>query len=315
MKGAIRMRKTVLKRIVCVLVTLCLFASCLVPCAAEAPVAEDRPVFLLMGDSIPDAFGIDNRDEACYGRIVADTDNFVYRNLGRTAMDSAELLDFIDLYAVWDNETDGWRGVKDYIAEADIICLSIGGNDFFDQDDTVKMLAGSLFGVNRKKLDAIADQYYENLCGILDRYRTINPDAVVIVQTLYSVWYGIGAIANRACSTRVNAMIEKYDREHPGRIHICDIAPAMHLKPQNLADDCVHPNARGNVAIAEVLLQKLYDLGLGAETTPVVNVPGEDWNYFSEVCEKKSEVFCLTALVMIVTGNGVNVFRLMKEMK
>ena len=132
------------------------------------------------------------------------------------------------------------------------------------------------------------------------------------MQTLYSVWYGLGAIANRACSKRVNAMIEKYDREHPGRIHICDISSAMHGKPRNLADDCVHPNAQGNVAIARILLQKLFDLGLGSETEPVVNVPGEDWNYFTTYYGEKKGML-LAALAMLATGNGVNVFRLFRE--
>lgn len=302
------------KRIVCVLLCLAMLASlCLLPAGAEAPQeSADAPVLLLMGDSIPDAYGIRNRDEACYGRIVADTDHFIYRNIGITATDSGELIDLIDLYALWDKERNGWRNVTDYIAEADIICLSVGGNDFFDREDTVKLLVGALFGVNRKTLDAIAAQYYENLCGLLDRIDAINPDAVVIVQTLYSVWYGFGAIANRACSKRVNAMIEKYDREHPGRIHICDIASAMHGKPRNLADDCVHPNAQGNVAIARILLQKLFDLGLGSETEPVVNVPGEDWNYFTTYYGEKKGTL-LAALAMLATGNGVNVFRLFKE--
>ncbi len=305
------------KRIVCFVLIVSMLASFFMLSAGAEDVQTDadQPVFLLMGDSIPDAFGIENRDEACYGRIVADTDHFRYRNLGRTAMDSAELLDFIDRYAVWDDELDDWHGVKAYIAEADILCLSIGGNDYFDQDNTKELLVGALFGVNKKALDAIADQYYENLCAILDRIESINPDAVVLVQTLYCVWYGLAAVANRACSKRINTKIEQYDREHPGRIHICDIAPAMHGKPRNLADDCVHPNARGNVAIAEIVLQTLYDLGLGTETTPVVNVPGEDWNYFAEVSEKRSTALFLTALVMLVTGNGVNIFRLLKQAK
>ena len=306
--------RCICKRITGVFLVVSMLVSFrLIPCSAvDVPDEEPRPVFLLMGDSIPDAYGIKNRDEAGYGRIVADTDSYVYRNIARTAMDSAELIDLIDLYALWDTEQSGWRNVSDYIAEADIICLSIGANDFFDRDDTVKLLVGALFGVNRKKLDAIAAQYYENLCGIVDRIDALNPDAVVLVQTLYSVWYGLAGNANRACARRLNAMIEKYDREHPGSIHICDVAPAMHGKPRNLADDCVHPNANGNVAIAEVVLRTLYDLGLGTQTTPVVNAAGEDWNYFTTYYEQKKGMF-LASLAMLATGNGVNVFRLLKE--
>lgn len=307
------MRHHARRRIVCILLAASMLASfcTLFTLAADTP-DTDRPVLLLMGDSIPDAYGIDNRDEACYGRIVADTDGYVYRNIGRTATDSAELLDLIRNYALWDRERNGWRNVTDYIDEADIICLSIGANDYFDQDDTAKLLVGALFGVNRKTMDAIAEQYYDNLCMILDEIRAVNPDAVVIVQKIYRAWYGFAAIAYRAMTKRINGMIDRYDREHPGRIAVCDLQSAMYGKPRNLADDCVHPNASGNVAIAEVLLQTLYDLGLGTETVPVVNVPGEDWNYFTEYYGKGKGAL-LAAVVMLATGNGVNVFRLFRE--
>ena len=306
------MNQTV-KKIVCILLTLGMLLSLGVPCTAAAEQTdEDAPVLLMLGDSIPAAFGIRNPEEASYGRIVADTNRYVYRNIARTAMDSTELLDFIELYAVWDRELNGWHGVKDYIAEADIICLSIGANDYFDHPDVEKLLAAALFGVNRKTLDALADRYYENLCAIIDWIVTLNPDAVVLMQTVYCVWYGLAANANRACAKRINAKIEQYDREHPGRIQICDISPTMHRKPQNLASDCAHPNARGNVAIAKVVLQKLYDLGLGSETEPVVNVPGEDWNYFDEYSDDPTKVLFLTALVMLATGNGVNIVRLFR---
>ena len=305
--------KNKIKKTVSILLAIGMLLSCLIPCCAAAAQDDtDEPLFLLLGDSIPDAFGIRNRDEACYGRIVADTDHFRYRNLGRTAMDSAELLNFIDIYGVWDSDARKYIDVKEYIAQADIICISIGANDYFDHPDCEKLLVGALFGVNRKTLDAIADQYYENLCAIMGRIRSLNPDVTVLVQTVYCVWYGLAANANRACSRRVNAMIERYDREHPGDICICDVSPAMNRQPQNLADDCAHPNARGNVAIAGVVLQTLYDLGLGSETEPVVNVPGEDWNFFEEYTEKRSDALLLTALVMLVTGNGVNIFRLFR---
>lgn len=302
-------------RLVCILLVTAMLASFFMICANadDAPSDEQKPVLLLMGDSIPDAFGIDNRDEACYGRIVADTDGYVYRNIGRTAMDSAELLDFIDLYAVWDNERNGWRNVEDYVAEADVICISIGANDYFDQENTTDMLVKALFGLNKAELDAIADQYYENLCALIDLIRSINPDVTVIMQTIYQSWYGIAANANLALTKRINGMIEKYDLEHPGSIHICDVGPAMTRRPENLSDDCVHPNANGNVAIAQALLQTLYDLGLGSETTPVVNVPGEDYHYFLEYYDAGAKGVFLTMLVMLATGNGVNIFRLLKD--
>ena len=304
------------KKIVSVLLAVVTLVSVCAPCAAYAADDEpEEPFFLLLGDSIPDAFGIANRDEACYGRIIADTNHYRYRNLGRTAQDSSELIDFINLYAAWDDEEDRFINVSDSIEQADIICLSIGANDYFDSPDAEDLLIGAVLGTNDAVMDKIAEDYYRNLCTIIDLIRELNPDATIILQTIYCVWYGIAARANRGCSSRVNKMIERYDSEHPGQVHICDIAPAMERKPENLADDCVHPNAKGNVAIAEVLLQKLYDLGLGSETTPVVNVEGNDWHYFLDYSETRSKGIWLTMLVMFVTGNGINIFRFLREVR
>ena len=299
-----------IRKLTAILLSIVMLTALLIQTAAGADTEQaDEPVFLLLGDSIAEAYGIWNRDEACYGRIVADTDHFLYRNLAYAGADSADLLEDIDY---WEDAESSWYNLKTRIKEADIICMCIGANDFFNRPDTDKLLVGALFGVNKAKLDAIADQYYENLCAIMDRITTLNPDAVILVQTVYCIWYGLAANANRALSERVNAMIEKYDRTHPGVIHICDVAPAMNGQPQNLADDCVHPNARGNVAIARVILQTLYDLGLGTETEPSVNVPGVDCHFFMDRFGRDTKGMLLTALVMLITGNGANIMRLFR---
>ena len=126
-----------------------------------------------------------------------------------------------------------------------------------------------------------------------------------LLQNLYCVWYGIAAHIYKACTNRVNAMIEKYDAEHPGEVILCDISSAMDRHPERLADDCVHPNAAGNVAIAEVVLQQLYDMGLGTETTPVINNPGVDYNFFEYYYENQTVARLLSALVKIATGNAL----------
>ena len=190
------------------------------------------------------------------------------------------------------------------IAWADIISISIGANDYFDNDDVYTLAVGAFFMLNNKQLDEIADQFYLNLCAIIDTIKTLNPDVTILLQNVYDgVWYGIAEHLYKACVNRVNDKIYQFDREHPGAVEICDISPAMNGHPERLAADCVHPNAAGNVAIAEVVLQQLYDLGLGTQTTPVINTPGEDWNYFERFYENKVLARFLTVLVRLVTGN------------
>ncbi|MBQ6065505.1 MAG: SGNH/GDSL hydrolase family protein [Clostridia bacterium] len=284
-----------MKKLLAVLLAAVLAASCCLPAFA----AEERHLrYLLLGDSIAEGYGVENPDEACYGRIVADTDGYDYENYARVAMDSGELLERL-------SEETGYFYIRSAVARADIISLSIGGNDYFDHPDVVNLAVGAFFMVNGKKLDGIAEQFYENLCAVIGEIKALNPDATILLQKLYCVWYGVAAHIYTACTGRVNAMIEKYDKEHPGAVVLCDISPAMDGHPERLADDCVHPNAAGNAAIAEVVLRQLYDLGLGTETTPVVNHPGVDYNFFEKYYDNKTVARLLTVLIKTLTGNLV----------
>ena len=302
------------KKIICILVTIGLLLPVCIPfCAAAEREDAQEPLLLLLGDSIAAGFGVTNPDEACYGRIVADTDHFRYCNLAKPATDSAELLQFMEEGTAPDPISGEDCAVTDLIAQADIICLSVGGNDYFDNPETLQLLLGAGKAEYDEKLDAVADALYLNYCEIIRRIRSVNPDAVIFAQTLYNVWYGMGKKPYHACSDRVNAVIEKYDREHPDTVCVCDISPAMDHKPENLAFDCIHPSASGNVAIAELILQKLHDMGLGTETTPVAGVPGKDWNIYEMMFDNKVSAFLFTALMMLISGNGKNIIRLFRH--
>ena len=243
--------------------------------------------------------GYNNVDvEACYGRIVADTNGYNYTNYAVVATDSSDLLMRLNDYWSYQHAVE-W---------ADVISLSIGANDYLANPDAVSLTIGALFRLNYKQLDKIADGFYDNLCLIIDRITELNPDAVILLQRVYSVWYGFAANAFDAAASRCNSVIDKYAEEHPGRVVICDITPAMNGVHENLADDCVHPNAAGNVAIARIVLAQLKDLGLGTATEPVVNVQGIDYNFyvkqFGTVPGK-----LITFIVKVLTGNGANLNR------
>ncbi len=302
-----------LKRTICMLLTVSMLLSLCIPSSALATqAAEKEPVFLLLGDSIASGFGISNPEEACYGRIVADTNHYAYRNLAVMGTDSTELMDAIETGTVQNPATGEEITWKDCIRAADIICLSVGANDFFERPDFTQILVGAISG-KTDLLDETAALYSGNLRSILDTVYALNPDAAVIVQTYYCSCRGLAKRVNLAVTDRINAAIEQFDKEHPGRIHICDISPAMTGKPENLADDCLHPNAKGNVAIAEILLKTLRDLGLGSETTPVVKVPGQDRNRYMEMYETRAEGVRFTIIMMLLTGNGVNILRLIRN--
>ena len=282
-----------MKKVIAILLTVLLCFSLSVPAFAKAPLN-----YLLLGDSIAEGYGIENSDEACYGKIVADTNGYSYLNYAVVATDSSDLLSRLENYSSYQSA----------IAWADIISLSIGANDYLANPSAVSLTVGALFKLNYKTLDKIADGFYDNLCLIIDRMTELNPDAVILLQKVYSVWYGFAANAFDAAASRCNAVIEKYAAEHPGKVVICDITPAMNGIHENLADDCVHPNAAGNVAIARIVLAQLKDLGLGTETEPVVNVQGIDYNFYV----KQFGPFAgkvIEYLVKTLTGNSANLKR------
>ena len=292
-----------MKRFISVLLAALLCALCVLPSFAAEP--DRRLNSLLLGDSIAAGFGIDNPREACYGRIVADTNGYVYHNLARTATDSYELIEYMSEGSFYDTYYD----IRGLIADADIISLSIGSNDYFDNDDVVKLAVGAFFRVNGKQLNEIADGFYANLCTIINMIRELNPDCAILVQNVYNVWYGIGGPLYRSITGRVNGVIDKYLAEGHDNVYLCDISPAMDRKPENLADDCVHPNAAGNVAIAACVLQRLKELGLGENTEPVVNCEGVDYNFFEETMDNKFLAKFVTFLIKVLTGNIANIGR------
>lgn len=69
-----------------------------------------------------------------------------------------------------------------------------------------------------------------------------------------------------------------------------------------LADDCVHPNAKGNVELARHMLILLKNLGLGGNTEPVILTPGMDYNFYRQ---SFGNVFgtVVWQLVRFLTGN------------
>ena len=58
------------RKIIAVLTAISL---CFVMFSVFASAEEDELNYLVIGDSIAEGFGLKNPEEACYGRIVADT--------------------------------------------------------------------------------------------------------------------------------------------------------------------------------------------------------------------------------------------------
>lgn len=284
------------KKILSVILTCCLIMTMF--CFVSSAAGEVKN-YLLLGDSITQGFGVANPDEACYGKIVADTNGYNYRNDSMFARNSDTMLNLLKTS----------YKIRQDVAWADIISLSIGSNDYLANDDVVMLVIGALLGINNKTLDEIADAYYVNLCDIIDEIHSLNPDVVILIQNAYVTWTGFAGRAFNAGVSRVNGTIDKYLENHPDNgVYFCDISPAITGHKDRVADDCVHPNDKGNVAIAELVLGQLHEMGLGTETVPVVNAKGINYNYFTNLL---GDFFgpVVSVIVKVLTGNAVNIIR------
>ncbi len=238
-------------------------------CLPLSVAAQEKPLhFVALGDSIVRGDGIYNSEDACYARIVADTNGYTYANHAVNGSTSANLLEQLQDERVIDD-----------IKAADIINISIGGNDFLQQN--VPLLIVRVARGNFKNIDDITEMLAENYAEAIATIKAVNPDAVIIAQTLYNpridALRGIYGVA----VDRVNQTILAYAEQNPGAIHVMDVRPVFEGRFDYVAADTIHPSASGNAAIARLLLQTLSDMGLGENTQPVIKTPGIDEIPFS----------------------------------
>jgi lysophospholipase L1-like esterase len=248
------------KRIIAVLLSAMLLLGVL----SVAAAAADRPFYLVLGDSIAYGSGLSNPKDAVYGKVVADTNGYEYANYAVPGHTTANLMKRMK------NET-----VRAAIARADIISISIGGNNYI-LGNMPGLMADVLVRGDVSQFNRIDKAYYEDLCEIFAGIRALNPDAVILMQTLYNPQTGyVGEVYDYGCE-RINGSVRRYAETYPGEIEIVDVAAYLTDHSTDFASDRVHPSAAGNEKIARAVLEKLAELGLTDQTEPVIRTPGKD---------------------------------------
>ena len=286
-----------------ILLIVCLVGAVIFACRPIDPSPAVQPTtpktrMLFLGDSIGEAIAgttpLTEREAYGYYGILGNVNGFDYYNRAVTGHTTEDLLNLVQ------REDDGVNMVNSLICTADIIHISVIGNDFLYSNHTDMILnleAGDYSLIRSRQIAA-----KENIKETLAVLRALNPHAVIILQTLYNPAGETSPLFTARARSRLAAKgIEPSDYHRlMGRLideinsvllelHEEEIAAADSgelSQPFALADvysafetvynedqerwlrlfceDGIHTIPEGHALTARVLQQKLTDLGFAA---------------------------------------------------
>lgn len=224
---------------------------------AQSPETKKEINIAVIGDSLAKGTG-DNSGMGFARRTVTelskDTGKKVtlLNNLGINGLTTSGLLPKLEE-----------RGTQYVLGKADIILLSIGGNDIFQGSDLVsKGISGTSSTATGAELDPKdllkgLPKASTQLKAILDRLRSINPNAWIVYVGLYNPFGDIEDLqvpGNQAVASWNHAALETINKYNN-----MTLVPTFDLFQHNLdkylSSDHFHPNGDGYQQIAERIVQ------------------------------------------------------------
>ena len=283
------MKKKIIASVLCVVLLACC-AAALAACNNDGETAEKTEIVYL-GDSIAEgilgASPLGLRHEYAYANVLGRRNDFEYYNHSVSGHLTKDLL------ALLNNDLgyDGARGLILHVQEADIIHVSILGNDLLQDmsmNDVVLEAAQGLYTI----IDGIAETAYENITGIVARIRELNPDATLIFQNVYNPLSENSTLVDAETRAtlkeeydtdpedfrqlgagildRLNGVLDRYLAEHPGAFIIADaqaefdriFAEDYERGKDLIYPDYIHPSNEGHAVLADLTQGILEEQGL-----------------------------------------------------
>lgn len=195
------------KKVIAALLVIALLACCVAALAAcNKNEGERKTEIVYLGDSIAEgilgASPLGLRHEYAYANVIGRRNDLTYYNhsvSGHLTKDLRAILENEDL------DYDRARGLLLHVSEADIIHISILGNDVL-QDRMDGAFETETVTMHNIILEAAEDEYtsidrvlngdtvggvttagsVENIKAIVDALRRLNPDALIIFQSVYN---------------------------------------------------------------------------------------------------------------------------------
>lgn len=270
------MKKT--KKLLCVFLSLVMMLTLSVPAFAGE---EEATKFVVLGDSIAQGYGLKDIRNTAYGALISEAEGYDYVNHAIGGHTTYNL-----------NQRLEEEQVASDVASADIIAVSIGGNNFL-LGGMVEMIADVLLKGDYTRMDEIGADFKENFLVALERIKQLNPDATLMIQTLYNPRDDFLKEPYQYAVDILNNTFAEILREQPDAYVIVDVAAAFEGHTEYIQRDKIHPNEAGHYVIAQEYVKTLAELGLGTAeelTTPMPETQ-QGSNALQELLNKIAEFF------------------------
>ncbi|MEC0207150.1 GDSL-type esterase/lipase family protein [Paenibacillus lautus] len=150
------------------------------------------------------------------------------------------------------------KGIQYALKQANVIMLSIGGNDIFQGSGLMEGAADSdELELEPAKLMGALPQASERLRAILEKIRAINPDARIVYIGLYHPFSDLEDLlipGNIVVSAWNHAVMEIVNRD-PNMTLVPTFDLFQHKLGEYLSSDHFHPNGAGYQAIADRIVE------------------------------------------------------------
>jgi len=246
--------------LITVLIIVCYSVFSLFSVSAE--VAPQPLCLSVLGDSIASGYGLENIEDS-YSVLIAKEKRYNLSNCAVPGHTTGDLLRVVC------NEEVAREG----IAKADLVIISIGGNDIIrvlQYADTNTLLSILSNGVNAPVIKEAAAKAKEQLLFSCMEIRDLNPDVPIILQSLYNPLYANNTYkAFAPTAEKLVPLFEdmfSYVNDELGNIYTADVYEAFdnYYKKTGSYDviqpDGIHPSKKGHQLIAQVLLDKINEL-------------------------------------------------------
>lgn len=220
--------------------------------APETDTVE-LPVLVSLGDSIARGFGLDEPSKEAYITVVSEHLPAIAYNFGVDGQDSTELVSYIT----------GQPSVREALADADSVTVSIGANNFLGDAFTFLGIYNdfktnpsttyttesvtSAFQTFNADVTKGVEQLREDIPSILSAIREINADCDVIFLTCYNPYGAVNVTLDwgnvmpvefdalsDTCVSRLNEVIQELSEEQ-GYI-VADVYAAFEGKADRLVN-------------------------------------------------------------------------------